>query len=198
MISSLHQKLLPRRSIVGKVLTTRLAGGFFQAKYLSSSRVLSSLPHSSLYSRISYLPSSSCFQRLFSGYPAKQVQNTRQPESTSTQLVIPENLNPAEKEIYQLLARELEPSVLKVQDISGGCGSMYEIHVVSARFRGLRMLQQQRLVNSILGDMLKKWHGMRLTTSDTWQVVYKLPRDKAQLYNNFHFPTFPHSVLFRI
>ncbi|CCU82194.1 unnamed protein product [Blumeria hordei] len=163
MIGALRPKLLPRRRIAGGVLTTRLGAGLSRAKYLSSNRV----PSGSPYSRTPGLPPSPSFQRPFSGHPAKQDQNTGERESTTAELAPPENLNAAEKEIYELLARELEPSVLKVQDISGGCGSMYEIHVVSARFRGLRMLQQQRLVNGVLGDMIKKWHGMRLTTSDT-------------------------------
>jgi acid stress-induced BolA-like protein IbaG/YrbA len=52
----------------------------------------------------------------------------------------------------------------QVQDISGGCGSMYGIEVVSERFRGLSMLKQQRLVNEVLGEEIKGWHGVQLKT----------------------------------
>ena len=42
---------------------------------------------------------------------------------------------------------------------------MYAIEVVSEKFRGLNMLKQQRLVNKILGDEIKGWHGVQLRTS---------------------------------
>lgn len=41
---------------------------------------------------------------------------------------------------------------------------MYGIEIVSEAFRGLNMLKQQRLVNEILGDEIKKWHGVQLKT----------------------------------
>lgn len=63
-----------------------------------------------------------------------------------------------------MLNRELRPEKLEVQDISGGCGSMYGIEVVSERFRGLSMLRQQRLVNEVLGEEIKGWHGLQLKT----------------------------------
>ncbi|CZS93351.1 uncharacterized protein RAG0_03687 [Rhynchosporium agropyri] len=84
--------------------------------------------------------------------------------SSSSAIEPPGHLNPKELEIYQLLMKELKPTRLKVQDISGGCGSMYGIDVVSERFRGLGMLKQQRLVNEVLGEEIKKWHGVQLKT----------------------------------
>jgi stress-induced morphogen len=41
---------------------------------------------------------------------------------------------------------------------------MYGIDIESERFRGLNMLKQQRLVNEVLGDLIKGWHGMQLKT----------------------------------
>ena len=41
---------------------------------------------------------------------------------------------------------------------------MYGIDVVSERFRGMGMLQQQRLVNRVLGEEIKSWHGVQLKT----------------------------------
>ncbi|KAI9733765.1 MAG: hypothetical protein M1818_007179 [Claussenomyces sp. TS43310] len=76
----------------------------------------------------------------------------------------PEHLNDKEGEIWMLLNRRLRPVRLEVQDISGGCGSMYGIEIVSEAFRGLSMLKQQRLVNEILGDDIKQWHGVQLKT----------------------------------
>jgi len=77
-------------------------------------------------------------------------------------LQAPEHLDEAEAKIFNLLNAALEPTELQVQDISGGCGSMYGIDIVSERFRGKGMLQQQRMVNGVLGEMIKGWHGLQL------------------------------------
>lgn len=68
--------------------------------------------------------------------------------------------------VYNILAEELEPTELEVMDISGGCGSMYGIEVVSEKFRGKRMLQQQRMVNDALKEIMAKenWHGVQIRT----------------------------------
>ena len=55
-------------------------------------------------------------------------------------------------------------SGVKVQDISGGCGSMYALDIVSAQFKGLPIIKQHRLVNQVLGDEMKKWHGVQMKT----------------------------------
>lgn len=51
-----------------------------------------------------------------------------------------------------------------MRDISGGCGSMYGIEISSDKFRGANMLKQQRMVNAVLGDLMKGWHGVQLKT----------------------------------
>jgi stress-induced morphogen len=76
----------------------------------------------------------------------------------------PPHLDDKEKQIWSLLMRELDCSSLEVQDISGGCGSMYGIDIVSERFRGLGMLKQQRLVNEVLKKEIQGWHGLQLKT----------------------------------
>lgn len=83
---------------------------------------------------------------------------------TKELLEAPEHLNAKEKQIFELLNKEFRAEKLEVQDISGGCGSMYGIEVVSERFRGLSMLRQQRLVNEVLGEEIKGWHGVQLRT----------------------------------
>jgi len=80
------------------------------------------------------------------------------------ELVTPEHLDEKEREIFEKLRNNLEAVELSVQDISGGCGSMYGIEIVSERFRGLSMLKQQRLVNEVLKEELKGWHGVQLKT----------------------------------
>ena len=79
-------------------------------------------------------------------------------------LQAPDHLNEKEREVFVLLLNSLEPTSLEVQDISGGCGSMYGIDIVSEKFRGLGMLKQQRLVNEVLGEQIKGWHGVQLKT----------------------------------
>ena len=80
------------------------------------------------------------------------------------QLSAPEHLNEKERQIWEMLMEELDCTELEVQDISGGCGSMYGIDIVSEKFRGLNMLKQQRLVNQVLGEEIKTWHGVQLKT----------------------------------
>lgn len=85
--------------------------------------------------------------------------------STSTKnLEKPDFLDEAESTIWDRLVREFDPVELVVQDISGGCGSMYGIEISSERFRGATMLKQQRMVNAVLGDLMKGWHGCQLKT----------------------------------
>jgi len=84
--------------------------------------------------------------------------------TTKQKIEVPDHLNEKEKEIWELLMKELDCEKLEVQDISGGCGSMYGIEIVSERFRGLGMLKQQRLVNQVLGEEIKSWHGVQLRT----------------------------------
>lgn len=76
----------------------------------------------------------------------------------------PDYLDTAESEIWDKLVIEFEPTELIVQDVSGGCGSMYGIEIASERFRGVNMLKQQRMVNAVLGDLMKGWHGVQLRT----------------------------------
>lgn len=73
----------------------------------------------------------------------------------------------AESAIAALLDTKLSPTELLVQDVSGGCGSMYSIDITAPAFRGLSVLKQQRLVNEALGDVLKGWHGVQLRTRAT-------------------------------
>lgn len=86
------------------------------------------------------------------------------PPSAASALEKPDFLDEAESVIWDRLATEFNPVELVVQDISGGCGSMYGIEISSEKFRGANMLKQQRMVNAVLGDLLKGWHGCQLKT----------------------------------
>ncbi|NXK96631.1 BOLA3 protein, partial [Formicarius rufipectus] len=54
---------------------------------------------------------------------------------------------------------------VRVVDISGGCGAMYEVHVESEEFRGKRTVQQHQMVNEALSEEIKHMHGLRIFTS---------------------------------
>ena len=41
---------------------------------------------------------------------------------------------------------------------------MYALDIVSEKFRGLSVIKQHRLVNSVLEAEIKKWHGVQLKT----------------------------------
>jgi stress-induced morphogen len=74
------------------------------------------------------------------------------------------DLDAYEQQLFTLLNKELDPEVLNVKDVSGGCGSMFAINIVSDKFNGLSLIKQQRLVNEVLKDEITKWHGLQLRT----------------------------------
>ncbi|KAL6704838.1 hypothetical protein ACN47E_007521 [Coniothyrium glycines] len=76
----------------------------------------------------------------------------------------PEYLNEAELHIFEKIRATLNPVKLEVQDISGGCGSMYAIEIESTKFQGLTMIKQHKMVNEILKEEIAKWHGVQLRT----------------------------------
>ncbi|THX22670.1 bola-like protein [Aureobasidium pullulans] len=84
------------------------------------------------------------------------------PESAAVEA--PDYLDEKELHIFQKVNAELEPTKLEVQDVSGGCGSMYALDIVSSKFKGLSVIKQHRLVNAVLKDEIKGWHGVQLKT----------------------------------
>ncbi|KAF2862301.1 bola-like protein [Piedraia hortae CBS 480.64] len=103
------------------------------------------------------------------GYPAWYTTHdaSNKPSGASPNSVrveAPDYLDERERVVFNSLSQSLRPSKLEVQDISGGCGSMYAIDVVSEQFAGLPVVKQHRLVNQILKDEIKTWHGVQLKT----------------------------------
>jgi len=76
----------------------------------------------------------------------------------------PEFLSEGERKVFDMIKDGLQPTKLEVQDISGGCGSMYALDIVSDQFKDLPIIKQHRLVNKVLGEEMKKWHGVQLKT----------------------------------
>lgn len=66
--------------------------------------------------------------------------------------------------LYNKLQAQLNPEFLSVADISGGCGSMFAIKILSNQFKGMTTIKQHRLVNEILKEDISQWHGLQLKT----------------------------------
>lgn len=41
---------------------------------------------------------------------------------------------------------------------------MYAVEIASPKFKGLNMIKQHRLVQGILAEKIKGWHGLQLKT----------------------------------
>ncbi|KAK3718125.1 hypothetical protein LTR37_005240 [Vermiconidia calcicola] len=84
--------------------------------------------------------------------------------STNDSVEAPDYLSEGELKVFKKIKETLQPTKLEVQDISGGCGSMYALDIVSDQFKGLTVIKQHRLVNKVLGDDMKAWHGVQMKT----------------------------------
>lgn len=71
----------------------------------------------------------------------------------------------AEQQIKEKLEGALQDSQIVVRDTSGGCGSMYSIEVVSPAFKNMTLIKQHKMINEILKEEIKGWHGLTLKTS---------------------------------
>ncbi|PWY98413.1 hypothetical protein BCV70DRAFT_153075, partial [Testicularia cyperi] len=67
-----------------------------------------------------------------------------------------------EVKIAQILSKRFTPTILKVQDVSGGCGSFYAIQLSSKEFKGLSTVKAHRMVNQELKDVIKDIHGLQV------------------------------------
>ena len=51
-----------------------------------------------------------------------------------------------------------------MEDVSDGCGAKFVAKIVSAKFEGLALLQQHRLVNETLAEEMRTIHSLRMKT----------------------------------
>ena len=72
-----------------------------------------------------------------------------------------------EQLIRKLLeAKFPQAKTIEVEDISGGCGSMYQIIVESTEFKGMRKVKMHQMVNDCLQKEIKhNMHGLRIHTA---------------------------------
>ena len=76
-------------------------------------------------------------------------------------------LTEGEQKLTKMLKERFpNAQTIEVNDISGGCGSMYAIYVESLDFKGLRTVKQHQMINECLKDEIKnKMHGIRIYTA---------------------------------
>lgn len=55
----------------------------------------------------------------------------------------------AERAMHSALTAQLEAVHVAVKDVSGGCGSMFDVEVVSPQFIGQTRVKQHRMVNEV-------------------------------------------------
>ncbi|CAI5738833.1 unnamed protein product [Hyaloperonospora brassicae] len=70
----------------------------------------------------------------------------------------------AEQAMHVALQQQLKAEHVKVTDVSGGCGSMFDVEVVSAQFAGQSRVKQHRMVNEVLKNEIKNMHGLTIRT----------------------------------
>ena len=72
----------------------------------------------------------------------------------------------AETKLINILKSKFPTATdIAVVDISGGCGSMYEVFVESPEFKGLRLVKQHKLVTEALKGDIQDMHGIRISTA---------------------------------
>ena len=76
-----------------------------------------------------------------------------------------------EDQIAEKLRDVVAATHVEVEDISGGCGSMYKVLVVSPEFEGLGLVKQHRLVQKAIASEIADMHGLTLKTisEKKWQ-----------------------------
>ncbi|CAD6240863.1 GSCOCG00008966001-RA-CDS [Cotesia congregata] len=71
----------------------------------------------------------------------------------------------AEEKMTSILRNKFpKAQTIEVNDISGGCGAMFEVNVITCEFDGLSTVKQHRLINDTLKNEIKDMHGIRIST----------------------------------
>ena len=72
-----------------------------------------------------------------------------------------------EKKLIDMLKQRFpKAKCIEVQDISGGCGSMYAIYVETIEFKNIKTVKQHQLINEVLKAEIKNnMHGLRIQTA---------------------------------
>ena len=74
---------------------------------------------------------------------------------------------PSIQELKDTLEKSLSLFKLEIQDVSSGCGSSFDLLIVSNDFTGQPLLKRQRVVHDILKEFIKDIHAL---TMKTWTI----------------------------
>ncbi|PCH41626.1 bola-like protein [Wolfiporia cocos MD-104 SS10] len=99
---------------------------------------------------------------MFSVALARRVAGARIPAGLRTYVAPPSGLTDGERTIYNKLTEKFSPRELQVQDVSGGCGTFYQIIIASDTFKGLSTVKQHRMVNEVLKQEIQGIHGLQV------------------------------------
>lgn len=73
-------------------------------------------------------------------------------------------LTAEEQKLIDRLKEKLDPTKVRVQDVSGGCGSFFAIEIESKAFEGLTTVKQHKLVSESLKSEIEGMHGLQIKT----------------------------------
>ncbi|CCM01041.1 uncharacterized protein FIBRA_03089 [Fibroporia radiculosa] len=128
---------------------------------------------------------------MFSVALVRRLAGTRVPLLARGYVAAPQNLSEGENTIYAKLTEKFSPSELQVQDVSGGCGTFYQIIIASEAFKGVSTVKQHRMVNEVLKKEIEGIHGLQASafspSSCTSDSTYKYFSSRLVLCN--HGPT---------
>ncbi|WPT16810.1 Protein BOLA2 [Picochlorum sp. SENEW3] len=86
------------------------------------------------------------------------------------------------------LREYLKSDQVEVLDISGGCGSSFEVYAVSDMFEGKRLLQRHKLVNEGIGQsLMAEIHALSIKKTKTvaeegeWNTSIRKKESSAEL-----------------
>ncbi|KAF8424046.1 bola protein [Tirmania nivea] len=73
--------------------------------------------------------------------------------------------------LEESITKRLNATHVEVQDMSGGCGQIFEAVIVSPEFKGKTTLARHRLVNNELKEEIAKVHAwtQKCYTEDEWE-----------------------------
>ncbi|KAF2115250.1 bola protein [Lophiotrema nucula] len=73
--------------------------------------------------------------------------------------------------LKEKLERELAAEYVEIEDLSGGCGQMFEAIIVSPQFAKKTSLARHRLVNSVLKEEIAAIHAWtpKCHTPEEWE-----------------------------
>lgn len=75
--------------------------------------------------------------------------------------------------LEEIIKERLQAPIVQVQDMSGGCGQLFAVIIVSDIFKNKNKLMRHRLVNNSLKDEISSIHAFTQKgyTLDEWELA---------------------------